>query len=381
MQPKVLIVNSNQQETATLTQLLKNADCRITHHTVKEIAADIATKRKYDLIIVSPHTNPAVGLEVIRQAKNSNVNAQTFILGLCPAGADKLTLEAYWAGAADVVGLPISLEVFKAKLHSIISRIVIATKETQQTQKIKTKVHNLEKDIGLAAKHLSHFEELPPIPGLDIGVCSQAIHTIGGDFIAAYPRPNGAWAIVFGDIMGHGVQAAVFQPMILLTLKEHLSKIDDLSDVIVHINDALEKKIPTHHFAAMCILEWFPKEKYLRLFRHGTPYPIYYPKGRPGSEVTSHGSLLGIKHSSKTSLGLDAWETTLYGGDAIVLTTDGITEATQENGIVLQKTRDKYHLLRPEGKAGLAAQVICDRLLEKGYRIADDALVAVLRPT
>ncbi len=381
MQPKVLIVNSNKQEAATLTKLLTKANCHVTSYAVKEIAADIVTKRKYDLIVVNPSANQQIGLEVIREATNKGINAKTFILGLCPTENAQLTIEMYWSGAADVVAIPIALEVFKAKLQAIISRIVINTKETQQSQRIKTKVHELEKDIELAAKNLSRFEELPEIPGLEIGVYSKAVHTIGGDFIAAYYRPNGAWAIVFGDIMGHGVQAAVLQPAILLILKEHLLKADDLSEILIDINNALEKKIPTNHFAAMCIMEWFPHEKYIRIFRHGTPYPMYYKRGAPGAEVPSNGSLLGIIPSHKSALTFEPWSTTLNAGDALVLTTDGITEAMREDGAVLQKTPAQYHLLRPDGRASHAAQAIGERLGAHGYKINDDALVAVLRPT
>jgi GAF domain-containing protein len=68
-----------------------------------------------------------------------------------------------------------------------------------------------ERAVAVVLQQAVMPEELPPVPGLDVGATYQPAapdHGVGGDWYDVLPLPGGAIYIAVGDVVGHGLAAA-----------------------------------------------------------------------------------------------------------------------------------------------------------------------------
>src|ERR1700746_897465 len=68
-----------------------------------------------------------------------------------------------------------------------------------------------ERSVAVVLQQAVMPEELPPVPGLDVGATYQPAapdHGVGGDWCDVLPLPGGAIYIAVGDVVGHGLAAA-----------------------------------------------------------------------------------------------------------------------------------------------------------------------------
>jgi phosphoserine phosphatase RsbU/P len=261
--------------------------------------------------------------------------------------------------------------------------LVRALLETQtMAEELKTANGHIEEDI----RQLSRLQRsllpdpLPTIPGLEIAVSYEPSGRAGGDLYDIFPCGQNAqrWCIFIGDASGHGAAAAVVMAIVQAILHTHPLHDSGPAEILAYANDHLcRRKIGGFVTAFLGVYE--PATRELAYANAGHPPPIIKPcPAGPISLLNSVASYpLGIDFANRFN------EATIkiLKGDAILLYTDGITEARSPDRSLFELDR----LEREFASCGQKPKEIVQNLryavsaFEQGRPSADDQTFVVLK--
>ncbi|CAN5496908.1 hypothetical protein BH09PLA1_BH09PLA1_10500 [soil metagenome] len=169
--------------------------------------------------------------------------------------------------------------------------------------------------------------ELPKIPGLELAAHYETARRAGGDYYDFFPLPDGQLGLLIADVSGHGTPAAVMMAVTHSIAHTHRGPPTPPSKLLDFINKNLSARYTTD------------SGTFVTAF-----YGIYDPRTRqityssaghcpPRVKRLEDGQICGLDGALSLPLGIEPDEkyedrtVTLRAGDAIVLHTDGITEA------------------------------------------------------
>ncbi|MCW3062485.1 MAG: protein serine/threonine phosphatase [Capsulimonas sp.] len=205
---------------------------------------------------------------------------------------------------------------------------------------------------------------------------------IGGDFYDVLPIGDGSryFGLAIGDVAGHGVEAAAQTALVTTTLRAYaLEGADSPAEVMSRVARAIDAQLDSFVSLFFGVLD--TETGRLVYCNAGHEPPIILTADNPNHPLAlqSTGVILGV--------GIMDFEESQYflnPGDAIVMLTDGLTEARAESGL----------LLGWEGVAAMAAnryqqtldmQSLADTILRDvrefatRVRLADDVALLVAR--
>jgi GAF domain-containing protein len=226
---------------------------------------------------------------------------------------------------------------------------------------------------------------LPKIRGLEVAARYRAgVDEVGGDFYDVSPLGAGRWAFVLGDVCGKGPRAAAqtafarhtVRTAAMLESRERVLGV--LNDSLWALGDAPERMCSVVFAVAETPTDDQPEGTPVRvaLSLAGHPSPLVLRDDGRVEVVRAPGTLVGVMADpsfGEATVVLDA-------GDALVLYTDGVTEARR--GSHLFDEAGLVALLA--GLAGAPAERTADAIDEavvtfRDPRAADDVAFLVLR--
>jgi sigma-B regulation protein RsbU (phosphoserine phosphatase) len=231
---------------------------------------------------------------------------------------------------------------------------------------------------------------LPAITGLELAAHyrTASARLVGGDFYDVFALTGGRWAVVMGDVSGKGAPAAALTSFIRYTLRALATHHDDPPMVLAALNSAMIAEQSLDALPKFCTV----------VFAVITPYPATGPGGfevtvaagghPPPYLLPATGGVQELSTPGGTLVGMvpDARFVVrtahLDPGDALVLYTDGLTEARTHEGVEFGQEAVAEFLA---GHTGRGAAELIDHLvvlLERfDRRRADDiALLALTVP-
>ena len=174
----------------------------------------------------------------------------------------------------------------------------------------------------------------PTIPGLEVATryrpASETV-AVGGDFYDVFPLRTNDWGLMLGDVCGKGVHAARLTALARYTMRAAAGHHHDPTDVLRDLNETLlsESDIGERFVSAIYArVEQDVCGAWLSLAVAGHPLPIVVRRAGWIDVRGQPGSLLGL--FEVIDIGED--RVGLGPGDAIILMTDGITEARNAAG-------------------------------------------------
>jgi serine phosphatase RsbU (regulator of sigma subunit) len=225
---------------------------------------------------------------------------------------------------------------------------------------------------------------LPEIPGVEVGAEYLPVgetNDVGGDFYDLINTVEDGWLCAIGDVRGKGVEAASVTALARYTIRAVTLKDDRPSEVLAALNEAMLRQLPEDRFCTAACVRLEPQDGSVGVgvdvSRAGHPPPLLVRSGATVEEVGSSGKVLGVFPDAElrdTSL-------RLMPGEALVLYTDGVTEARSPDGEFFGEGRLR-HLL--SSCAGCDAATLARRIkgvvldFQEGYP-RDDLAVLVLR--
>ena len=217
--------------------------------------------------------------------------------------------------------------------------------------------------------------ELPQPPGLDVAARFRAAgegYEVGGDFYDVFDVGSSRWAAVIGDVCGKGPEAAAITALARYTLRATAMIEQVPSRILATLNEAMlrqrdDRRFSTVLYAAIDGGRANGDGVHLRFSSGGHPLPIVLRAGGDAVEVGTPGTLLGIVSDPD----LRDEDVSLRPGDAVVLYTDGVTDAAAPDQV--HEPQELAEALR--GRRYETADSIAERLLELALDSGDDGAV------
>jgi serine phosphatase RsbU (regulator of sigma subunit) len=222
-------------------------------------------------------------------------------------------------------------------------------------------------------------QELIPPPGGSVAARywpAGEASLIGGDFYDAFRVRDDRWAIVIGDVCGKGIDAAAITGLVRHTLRASARNSDSPSEVLLDAHRALADHQPST-FCTVCFIYVTVTDdgrQLVTLSLGGHPSPLLRRADGSVAEIGQPGSLIGLFDPVLTDATVEVTP-----GDTLVLYTDGLTDAPQDQAVPLQELID---LLADEGDEPVELLADSIRPLKRRRRprgSADDTAVVVVR--
>jgi PAS domain S-box-containing protein len=170
---------------------------------------------------------------------------------------------------------------------------------------------------------------LPEIPGIETAALVRAAgegHDVGGDFYDVFSTGEKQWFAVMGDVCGKGAQAAAVTALARYTIRAAVVRHRSPAGILLWLNDAmLRQRLDAGRFATVaCIrLDLDLDGVTATVASGGHPCPRVLRATGLVEQLGVPGTLLGAVPRVR----LEDRTTRLAAGDAVILYTDGLTEA------------------------------------------------------
>ena len=171
----------------------------------------------------------------------------------------------------------------------------------------------------------------PVVPGLEVAAAYRPAGgglEAGGDFYDVFQVGPGDWVVAIGDVCGKGVEAAVVTALVRYTLRAAAVQRPEPSWALTVLNDVLLRH-ETDRFCTVALVRLRQDSAgggwVATVACGGHPLPLLRRADGSVTEAGARGTLIGVL---PTSSSVDV-EVRLGAGDALLLVTDGVTEARQ----------------------------------------------------
>lgn len=219
----------------------------------------------------------------------------------------------------------------------------------------------------------------PTMQGLDVAAAYQPGQgEVGGDFYDVFEVANADWCVVLGDVSGKGTDAAIVTAAARHAVRSCALREPTPSGLLGALNRALIDHASTRFCTvALARVQCIEASWVATLASAGHPFPLLIRHGAV-TKLGRPGSLVGVFDD----VAFHDVSIKLATGDALVLFTDGVLEARDDNGEFFGDDR----LSRAVAGAGPSAQAIVDAVMHdvlafQQQRHGDDiALVVIRRP-
>jgi serine phosphatase RsbU (regulator of sigma subunit) len=225
-----------------------------------------------------------------------------------------------------------AMEELEASNNSLESAMEELTTMNQQLTIIRDKLWS---EMELAKKIQTVLLPIEPnIEGYDIAAYIDPADEVGGDYYDVINIDGRDW-LVIGDVSGHGVPAGLIMMMVQTAIHAILYKFPDLnpSELLTIVNNAITENIKKLNDDKYMTINVFACAENGKFYFSGLHQDIFvYRKDKKDVELIETGGIwIGMIHdiaglNNDRSLELNS-------GDALLLYTDGITEAWRKNSI------------------------------------------------
>jgi PAS domain S-box-containing protein len=212
-----------------------------------------------------------------------------------------------------------------ALAQSIASRIASALDNVRLYEKQRDIARTLQASLLPAS--------VPRVPGATLSVrywAAGEATEVGGDFYDVFSLPGGRLGLVIGDVCGKGPQAAAVTGLVRHTLRGAARHEGDPATVMRWVNDSIiDSRQDLFCTSIYAVLDPVHDGFDLRLAASGHPLPVVVRAGGEAHEAGSYGQPLGVFDDMKVI----TEQSSLLGGDTLVLYTDGITDVAPPHGL------------------------------------------------
>jgi serine phosphatase RsbU (regulator of sigma subunit) len=278
------------------------------------------------------------------------------------------------------------LELFEA----LAAQAAIALQNAILYAQVKEK-SRLESEIQIAAQMQQDMcpRKVPVLPGIDVSGRMIPAKEVGGDyydFVEDPHSPGKSLSLIVGDVSGKGLGSGIVAVMARCFLRSMITAygVESPQALLSYLNAILSADLKPGMFMTMLMVVWDSQRKTVRYASAGHEHLVVYrAKTRKAETIKSGGVALGL---SATTGPTPDTELRLGSGDALVLYSDGVTEAmnAESDEFTLERL---VEVVQRHGPSAIAAahlvSAIADEVTEhvKGADQSDDITLVVLRKT
>ena len=165
-------------------------------------------------------------------------------------------------------------------------------------------------------------------PGVEAFGLTKPANTVGGDFYDILPQPDGTVLVALGDVAGKASPAALLMALLLAILRTLVDEGLPLTALVQRLNTQVARHAPPSRFITLFLASFTPSTGRLEFVNAGQTPPLLRRQNGSIERLMSGGVALGMFEGSTYQAG----ELTLNPGDALLMYSDGLTEAESPDG-------------------------------------------------
>jgi len=305
-----------------------------------------------------------------------------------PASALVPFLEHGWTGAAVPIATTAevlaSLTILSMQPGSPVTREVIEQAKAIAGQAAlaidNARLYQQQKQFSDTMQRSLLPHSVPKLQGLELGDAyeSSARVEVGGDIYDFMELGDGRLAVALGDVTGHGIEAAADMAMAKFVFRSLAREHPEPADFLQSANEVVVGEIAPGKFITLAYLVMDGRGGEVAAAGAGHPAPRIVATDGTVTGLDVRGLVLGIEPAQE----YDEVRTTLQVGDAVVLYTDGVTEARRDSELYGVERLDRVLSAQRQLSPGDLARVVLDdcRSFARG-ELADDCAVVVVKRT
>ena len=210
---------------------------------------------------------------------------------------------------------------------------------------------------------------------------TQPANTVGGDFYDILPQPDGTVIIALGDVAGKASPAALLMALLLAILRTLVDEDMPLPALMRRLNLQVGRHAPASRFITLFLARFNPDTGSLAFINAGQTPPLLRRRDGTIQRLSTGGIALGMFEESEYEQG----HIDLDPGDALVMYSDGITEAESPDGTPFDEAGLERTLALHAGAYATSGAAELGRAIfsaverhRRDQRLSDDLTVLVL---
>ncbi|MCE2514787.1 MAG: SpoIIE family protein phosphatase [Acidobacteria bacterium] len=295
-----------------------------------------------DLVLSDINMPKMDGLTLIGQIPKVQPDIRSVIISAY--GDMKNIRTAMNRGAFDFVTKPIDFDDLKLTISRTLQHLV----EWRDALKSRDKLAALQNELGVASKIQQSIlpTRFPDRPGCRIFANMKPARNVGGDFFDVIHLADGRIGIAIADVSDKGVPAALFMMSCRTLIKGAAIGKTDPGEVLHEVNQLLQEDNDAAMFVTVFYGVYDPDSQRFHYANGGHNSPLVVHADGSSAELPLTG---GIALGLIPDLDYENKTVTLSPGDLIVLYTDGVTEAfdEQENQFGTQRLQEVFAGTKP----------------------------------
>jgi serine phosphatase RsbU (regulator of sigma subunit) len=188
----------------------------------------------------------------------------------------------------------------------------------------------LEHELQLASEIQQRLQPSSPpqIEGYELQGISFSCYEVGGDYYDFIPRCDGKLLVALGDVSGKGTAAALLMSSLHAAMHAQVAANSSLLETINAVNQYLANNTPTNRFVTLFLAELDSATGMMNFINAGHNPPLIAHLDGRVEQLASGGLPLGIMPMAQYEVG----QTRLLKGEALVIYSDGVSEANNTKG-------------------------------------------------
>lgn len=367
---KILVVDDNETNIEIITHILLNQGYEVAVAYDGEYALELAEALDFDLILLDILLPGISGLDVAKRLLTMERSKNTPILFLSALNETSDIVKGLETGAVDYITKPFQESEIVARIRT---HIKIKSLEKERIDLLQA----IQKDLELAKANQENLVtfQFPPSPLYQIYTSYKPMDLVGGDLITYDLLPSGDLDILFGDVTGHGIAAAMVSLMAIITFKTMNKSFLSPSESLYWIHSTLTPLISTHFISAIYIR--YKAEENLLSYSMAGHHSMFLIRDQNVIKLGTKGFCLMMFPDQLNAENQDIF---LNSGDRLFLFSDGMFEVPNENEEYLgdqkflELIESRIHLTSREFLESVQEEV----LVYSGGKVADDMTMLLL---
>lgn len=227
--------------------------------------------------------------------------------------------------------------------------------------------HDIE--VAQAIQRVLLPDALPRVEGYDMRAINLPAQRMSGDYYDVFDVGGGRTGIAVADVSGKGIPASLVMAMCRNVLRATARGMASPAEVLRRVNRLLAPDMGEDMFITIAYMILDPAARRLTVARAGHEPPLLCRGGKL-SEIAPPGMAVGIDSGELFDSVLADCVQPLQAGDAVVVYTDGVTEAQDPGGREFGREPLEEAIL---ASAPAGAQAIADAIVGRLERFRGPA--------
>ena len=328
---KILAVDDNVVNIKVVAQYLKKQGYEVITAESGEESVELFQSEAPDIILMDIMMSGMSGLEATAKIKALSGDKWVPVIFMSALASDEDKIKGLDVGGDDYITKPIEFSILGAKLKAITRISDIQNKLSEAMLELQHYKQAEDTEQEMAYELMESLFDTGHLEGKDFHVWHVPTSRFSGDHIIAEKHDDDRLYLLHADSTGHGLTAALPLLPVSQTFYHMARKGYSIGIIAKRMNEQLKSIMPINRFVAVTMLLVDFENNIVEVWNGGNP-PLYVVNQQKEivKKIESTHLALGIlrneEFDSKTEY------VNCDGENTIVMCSDGLLEAEDENG-------------------------------------------------